>query len=79
MGLMSDPEIAEIPDGFWDRAMHPDEKRLEDWRQMWSKMLGREYSLADAAEANRNFFGLIKVLAKIDARRRAAGEVAAEE
>lgn len=64
-------ESTELGDAFWDRAMHPDPKALESWRETWSKVLGREQTLADAAEANRNFFGLLKVLAKIDARQRA--------
>lgn len=61
----------ELGDAFWDRVIHPDQKTLERWRVNWSEMLGREQTLADAAEANRNFFGLLKLLARIDARTRA--------
>lgn len=61
----------ELGDAFWDRLIHPDQKAIERWRVNWSEMLGREQTLEDAAEANRNFFGLIKLLSRIDARRRA--------
>jgi hypothetical protein len=68
-------EGIELGDAFWDRVIHPDAERLEGWRETWTKILGREQTLADAAEANRNFFGLLKVLARIDARRKSEERV----
>ncbi|MBI5209538.1 MAG: hypothetical protein HY927_06130 [Elusimicrobia bacterium] len=65
------PKPSHILHGAWQRVMHPDETRLEESRQWWSKQYGRELTLAKAAEIHKNLFGLVKLLVEIDARQEA--------
>lgn len=68
-----------LSEHFWNHVIHPDKERLENWREMWSKIIGQEQTVEYAAEANRNFFGLLKVLAEVDDRLRREGKSAVEE
>lgn len=56
------------PESFWRRVMAPDEKRLEDDRQFWSKQYGREVTLAETSEIHQNLFGLVRLLMEVQAR-----------
>lgn len=71
----------DIPDSVWQRVMFPKQEALEESRRWWSKEYGRELTTADAAEINKNLFGLFRLLFKEDARQRriAAGEKVVDE
>lgn len=55
-------------ESFWRAVMNPDERKLEDDRQFWSKQYGREVTLAETAEIHHNLFGLVRLLMEIQAR-----------
>lgn len=62
--------LSAIQDCFWDDLMTPSAAQLERTRVYWTPHAGYELTLEDAAEIHRNFFGLLKLLSQIDARRR---------
>ncbi len=62
------PAPGQPPESFWRKVLNPDDKRLEEDRQFWSKQYGREVTLAETSEIHHNLFGLVRLLMEVQAR-----------